>query len=243
MTLTGELRVLVVVPAFNEAESLGSVVSRIREIGFQVVVVDDGSEDQTSDVARAAGARVLTLPINLGVGGALQCGFRYAIENGYQVVVQCDADGQHSPDHISSLVQALTESGASLVIGSRFRSLDNKLMPSAVRRIPMRLMAAIASRATGTTITDATSGFRAIRRPLLDEFAEHFPVHYLGDTFEALCGAGKAGYEVVEIGVPMAERQHGKSSATSARAVGLIAKSILSTLLGFQAHVPPRQHS
>ncbi|NBO57289.1 MAG: glycosyltransferase family 2 protein, partial [Actinobacteria bacterium] len=122
MTLTGEHRVLVVVPAFNEAESLGSVVSRIREFGFQVVVVDDGSEDQTSDVARAAGARVLTLPINLGVGGALRCGFRYAIESGFVVVVQCDADGQHSPDHISSLIQALTESGASLVIGSRFRS-------------------------------------------------------------------------------------------------------------------------
>ncbi len=241
MKTTSETQVLVVVPAFNESKSIGGVVTRIRQLGHCVVVVDDGSSDGTSQVARDAGAQVLSLPINLGVGGALRCGFRYAIENGYEVVVQCDADGQHPPEHINSLVNALYDSQVSLVVGSRFRSPDNQLLPSVARRIPMRVMAAAASRATKTTITDATSGFRAIRRPLLDEFAANFPAHYLGDTFEALCSAGRSGYHVVEVGVPMAERQHGVSSASSVRAIAMIAKSMLGALLRTHAQIPQRQ--
>jgi glycosyltransferase involved in cell wall biosynthesis len=238
---TSEAQVLVVVPAFNESKSIGGVVARIRQLGHCVVVVDDGSSDGTSQVARDAGAEVLSLPINLGVGGALRCGFRYAIENGYDVVVQCDGDGQHPPEHINSLVNALNDSQVSLVVGSRFKSPDNQLLPSVARKIPMRVMAAAASRATKTTITDATSGFRAIRRPLLDEFAANFPAHYLGDTFEALCSAGRSGYQVVEVGVPMAERQHGVSSASSVRAIGMIAKSMLGALLRTHAQIPQRQ--
>ena len=236
-----ETRALVIVPAFNECHSVGLVVKRICELGHPVVVVDDGSSDGTPEVARRAGATVLSLPINLGVGGALRCGFRYAVENDFDVVVQCDADGQHPPEHISVLIETLLSTSASIVIGSRFRAPDNTLLPSATRRIPMRVMAAIASRSVGTTITDATSGFRAIRRPLLDEFAKDFPAHYLGDTFEALCSAGKAGYEVVEVGVPMRDRQHGLSSATSARAIGLIAKAVLATVLAFNIQIAKKQ--
>lgn len=241
MTTASENKVLVIVPALNEAHSIELVVSRIRNCGFPVIVVDDGSSDETGALARNAGATVLSLPINLGVGGALRCGFRYAIENDFDVVVQCDADGQHPPEYINTLLRALHDSRASLVIGSRFRSADNQLLTSATRRIPMRLMALVASRASRSKITDATSGFRAIRRPLLDEFALNFPAHYLGDTFEALCSAGRAGYKIVEVGVPMSPRQHGSSTATSVRAVGMITKTLLSTLLGLHVRVTYKQ--
>jgi glycosyltransferase involved in cell wall biosynthesis len=232
VTTSSESQILVVVPAHNESKSIGGVVTRIRALGLQVVVVDDGSCDGTAQVARGAGARVLSLPINLGVGGALRCGFRFAIENGYDVVVQCDADGQHPPEHISSLVNALADSHVLLVIGSRFRSSDNQLLPSVTRRIPMRVMAAVASRVTMTELTDATSGFRAIRRPLLDKFASNLPAHYLGDTFEALCRVGRYGYGVAEVGVPMAKRQHGVSSASSLFAIGMIVKAMFGVLFG-----------
>jgi glycosyltransferase involved in cell wall biosynthesis len=241
VTTSSESQVLVVVPALNESKSIGGVVTRIRALGLQVVVVDDGSCDGTPQVARGAGARVLSLPINLGVGGALRCGFRFAIENGYNIVVQCDADGQHPPEHINSLVNVLSDSHVSLVIGSRFRSSDNQLLPSATRRIPMRLMAAVASRVTMTEITDATSGFRAIRRPLLDELASNLPAHYLGDTFEALCSVGRYGYGVAEVGVPMAERQHGVSSASSVIAIGMIIKSMFGAFFGTHARISQGQ--
>ena len=112
--------VLVVVPAFNEAASIGQVIDGIRTHGFQVLVVDDGSTDETPLVARQRNALVLSLPFNVGVGGALRCGFRYAVENGFSAVIQCDADGQHLPSHLVDLVEAANHTDAHMMIGSRF---------------------------------------------------------------------------------------------------------------------------
>lgn len=234
MTNNREPDVLVIVPAFNEAGSVKEVVRQVIEHGFDVVVVDDGSNDETAAEAHRGGAVVLSLPVNLGVGGALRCGFRYAIEQGYDTVVQCDADGQHPPRAIETLLNELMSSGADMIIGSRFLASDNTMQPSWSRRIPMTVLAAIASRATSTSITDATSGFRVIRRPLLEQFAAKFPTHYLGDTFDALCAAGRAGYTVREVGAPMTNRTHGVSSASTLRATGLIFKSVVSALFGLQ---------
>ena len=232
--------VLVVMPAFNEGASVQSVVRGVVESGFDVVVVDDGSSDMTADEALKGGAVVLSLPVNLGVGGALRCGFRYALSHGYSTVVQCDADGQHPPHLIERLVGEMGLTNADMVIGSRFLASDNQFVPSRVRRLPMLLLASIASRATSTSITDATSGFRVIRRPLLDQFAENFPVHYLGDTFDALCSAGRAGFRIHEVGIPMSGRAHGTSSATTFRATGLIFKSVTSAIFGLQLRLQPR---
>ncbi|TML17536.1 MAG: glycosyltransferase family 2 protein, partial [Actinobacteria bacterium] len=112
--------VLVVIPAFNEAQSVGPVVVKVSSLGYPALVVDDGSIDRTAEVAEQAGAVVLRLPVNLGVGGALRCGFRYAVTHGYRIVVQCDADGQHDPAQIARLLDAMYTHGADLVIGSRF---------------------------------------------------------------------------------------------------------------------------
>ena len=229
--------VLIVVPAYNESATIGKVVSQILQEGFSCVVVDDGSEDDTGQLAKSAGAVVLSLPFNAGVGGALRCGFRYAVENGYTAVIQCDADGQHQSHHFQDLIRTANETQADFVLGSRFLCAENTMDPHFVRRFAMWWLARVASRATGRKITDSTSGFRLIRRPLLDELAEHLPEYYLGDTFEALVVLGRAGYTVEEVGTAMSPRQSGVSSASNGRAIALIGKSLTTVLLGIHFRI------
>jgi glycosyltransferase involved in cell wall biosynthesis len=205
--------VLVVVPALNEEGSVGTVVDACRTLGLDVCVVDDGSTDRTAQVAEASGAMVLRLPINLGVGGALRCGFRYAVQHGYDVAVQVDADGQHDPAAVPTLLERLRETGADMVVGSRFAAAPDRYLVGRGRRLAMRVLARRASWSVGRPITDATSGLRAIRRPLLDEFARHYPVEYLGDTVEAMVIAGRQRARIEECSITMSQRAAGEASA------------------------------
>jgi glycosyltransferase involved in cell wall biosynthesis len=204
--------VLVVVPAFDEEACITDVIADVRQAGFRCLVVDDGSTDRTEELARAAGADVVRLPINLGVGGALRAGFRYAVDHGFTCVVQVDADGQHIAEHISELLVALDQHDLDMVIGSRFAAGGNHEM-SSLRRSCIRLLSTVIARSGGARITDPTSGFRAIRSPLLNAFAHDFPHHYLGDTFEALLVASRRGYRIGEVPVSMRQRQGGRPSA------------------------------
>lgn len=205
--------VLVVVPAFNEQEAVGEVVVGVRALGYRVCVVDDGSWDMTAREAEAAGAEVLRLPQNLGVGGALRAGFRYARDQECAIVVQVDADGQHEVADISELVTALRESGADMVIGSRFTHADVDYPVGRWRGMAMQVLAWRAGRAVGTELSDATSGFRAIGPRLLERFAYEYPVEYLGDTVEAIVIAGEHGARVIEHPVRMRQRVGGEPSA------------------------------
>ena len=227
-------RTLVVIPAWNEELSVGEVVNGVRSHGYDVLVVDDGSRDLTTQVAAANGAAVVRLPINLGVGGALRCGFRYAVQHGYVAAIQCDADGQHLPSEIASLVEVHRRTGAHLVIGSRFHPQADTFEVGVVRRLVMRLLARSASKATGTAINDATSGFRLFAEPLLSAFAKEFPAHYLGDTYEAVATAGRAGYSVVEVPVKMRTRTHGHSSASPVAAARLTIRALV--VVGARLH-------
>ncbi len=224
--------VLVVVPAFNEVASIGQVLVGIQSHGFRVLVIDDGSTDETSVVAHQKNAIVLSLALNVGVGGALRCGFRYAVENGFSAIIQCDADGQHLPSHLDDLVQATNRTDAHMMIGSRFGSKKTTHDPSLLRRFAMLTLSKVAQHATKHSITDSTSGFRLIREPLLSELATHLPAYYLGDTFETVVVAGRAGYHVEEIGVAMAPRKHGASSSGNFRSIVLIGKVLTTVLLG-----------
>ena len=224
--------VLVVIPAFNEAKSIGQVVEQVKTFGFQTLVVDDGSIDQTADVARQHGAHVVSLPLNSGVGGALRCGFRYAVENGFAAVIQCDADGQHLPNHLIDLVDAANRTNAHMMIGSRFGSENTTHDPTLLRRFAMSVLSKVAQHATKHKITDSTSGFRLIRQPLLGELAVQLPAYYLGDTFETVVVAGRAGYHIEEIGVAMAPREFGNSSSGDVRSILLIGKVLTTVLLG-----------
>ena len=220
-------RTLVVVPAWNEGPTVASVVADVRGHGFDVLVVDDGSTDDTAARAEQAGAATLRLPVNLGVGAALRCGFRYAVEHAYDGVVQVDADGQHPPASIRVLLDAAAETGAHLLTGSRFASGEAGMEVSRLRRLVMGVLARSASRATGTRITDASSGFRLIREPLLSQFARSFPAHYLGDTYEAVVTAGRAGYVVREVSVEMRDRSQGRSSVSPVEATKLTLRAAI----------------
>ena len=205
--------ILVVIPALNEETSVGEVVSEVQATGFDVCVIEDGSSDATAAVAAAAGAKVVRFPVNLGVGAALRCGFRYAVREGYATVLQVDADRQHHPGEIPVLLERMRATGADMVIGTRFDEGSPAFDVRVGRRLAMRLLAWRATRALGTRITDATSGLRVIRRPLLEEFAHSYPVEYLGDTLESIVVAGRRGRCVAECPVRMSPRAAGRSSA------------------------------
>jgi glycosyltransferase involved in cell wall biosynthesis len=227
----GAERVLIVMPALNEERSIGDIVMHTRSLGYEVCVVDDGSTDATAARARMADATVLQLPLNLGVGGALRCGFRWALAQGFDVVVQLDADGQHDPRDVARLLETMRERGADLVIGSRFVDGSGTYEVRGARRVAMRVLAARAARITGTPVIDSTSGFRAIRRPLLDRFAANYPVEYLGDTVEALIEAGRSGATIVEHPISASPRVHGSGSAGVLASVWYVARVLLATEL------------
>jgi glycosyltransferase involved in cell wall biosynthesis len=223
--------VLVVMPALNEESSVGDVVRAVRELGYDACVIDDGSSDGTSAVAEAAGATVIRMPVNVGVGGALRCGFRYAVRHGYEVAVQVDADGQHHPRDVARLLETMRATEAHMVVGSRFAAVEQTYAASKVRRFAMHLLAKRASHALRGTITDATSGLRAIRRPLLDEFARNYPVEYLGDTVEAMIIAGRRGAKVAECPIGMSPRSAGQASAGTLASVWYVLRVLIAVEL------------
>ena len=164
-------------PAFNEEGSVGAVVEEIRaaDEGMDVLVVDDGSRDATAQVARAHGAHVVRLPFNLGIGGAVQTGYRYAREHGFDVAVQVDGDGQHDARELAALLAPVLAGDADLAVGSRFADGSGAYRAPLPRRIGIRLFARTISRITGQRVTDTTSGFRAANRRAIALFAEDYP--------------------------------------------------------------------
>jgi glycosyltransferase involved in cell wall biosynthesis len=209
LQVAGEERVLVVIPARNEGGSIGSIVSEVKRLhpGFEILVIDDASTDRTGDVARQAGARVLGAPINLGYGGAVQTGFKYAHRHGYDLVSLMDADGQHDPTYISKLIEASGE--FDLVIGSRFRGEATYKIPL-IRLMGMRIFSGIASTITGQRITDTSSGFQALKRDVFSMFAlGSYPVDF--PDADTIIWVARHGFRVGEVAVKMHERLAGQS--------------------------------
>lgn len=204
-------------PALNEEASVGAVVADIRRAvpDAACVVVDDGSTDATAAVAATAGANVLRLPYNLGVGGAMRAGFRYARANGHDVVVQVDADGQHDPRFIPALIAGLDD--ADIVIGARFAGAGD-YVARGPRRWAMRLLARVVSAAAGQPLSDVTSGFKAMGPRAVRLFAHTYPAEWLGDTVEALVIAARSGLAIRQHPVEMRPRQGGEPSQGTGRA-------------------------
>jgi glycosyltransferase involved in cell wall biosynthesis len=228
--MTGDKRVLIIIPAFNEGESIGKVIAEVRaELpSFHVLVVDDGSTDNTAEIARAAGAIVTVLPYNLGVGGARRLGYLYALRHNYDVAVQLDADGQHDPGNVAALVNALDS--ADLVIGARFAG-EGDYHARGPRWWAMSLLSFVLSKMARTRLTDTTSGFRACGRPLIEGYARWLPVEYLGDTIDTAVWAIRHGYTVRQVPVAMRARMAGTPSASPIKAAVYLFRAMITLLL------------
>jgi glycosyltransferase involved in cell wall biosynthesis len=211
---------LVVIPAYNEREALPATLRELRaEVPeYDVLVVDDGSADETAGLARAEGVEVVRLPFNLGVGGAVRTGLHYARDEGYRRAVVFDADGQHSPQAIRTLLAALDE-GADLVVGSRFMEGADPYELGRSRRRAMRLLQAIVRTLSGQGFTDTTSGFRAFDRPVIELLARDYPAEYLADTVEVLLMVAYEGFRIVEVPASMRARTLGQPSTRNLKLI------------------------
>ncbi|HET9595932.1 MAG TPA: glycosyltransferase family 2 protein [Anaeromyxobacteraceae bacterium] len=235
------MRTLVIVPAFNEAANLPRVLAALAEHApaCDVCVVDDGSSDATSDVAARLGARVLRCPVNLGIGGAVQTGYLWARDHGYDAAVQIDGDGQHDPAFIADALAPIAEGRADVVIGSRFLGGGDGFRSTRLRRAGITYLAWFLRARCGARVTDPTSGFRAAGRRAIEQFAVAYPSDY--PEPEAIALATRRGLKLEEIPVRMAPRAHGRSSITAWRTVYYLVKVSLALVLlpaGDARHAP-----
>ncbi len=234
------VRPLIVMPAFNEAGVIGQVLAELTELtgptgGFPILVVNDGSSDGTAAEAMSAGATVVSVPFNVGVGGAMRTGFVYALRHGFDAVVQVDADGQHDPEAVAALIEGLRD--ADIVIGARFAGQGDYRVRGP-RRWAMGLLAWSLSRLTGTTLTDVTSGFRATGPAALPLFARDYPQEYLGDTVESLVLAHRAGLRIAQVPIAMRPRSGGVPSQSAVRATAYLLRALLVLLLAVVRRPP-----
>jgi glycosyltransferase involved in cell wall biosynthesis len=232
-------RRIAIVPALNEEGCVGRVIDEIRAFdpGFEIVVVADGSTDRTAAVASARGAHVLRLPFNLGIGGAMQTGFRYAWEQGYDLAVQVDGDGQHDPAQLPRILAPVLADEADMVVGSRFAGGGEYRAPF-LRRLGIGVFAKTISLIVGQKVTDTTSGFRAVNRRGIALFARDYPHDY--PEVEATVMAFRHRLRLLEVPVSMRQRAAGRSSINAPRSIYYMVKVLLAIFVGlFRRNVLP----
>jgi len=220
------VKILVIVPAYNEECCVEGVIEDLKSVfpAGDILVVNDGSGDLTSDIARNLGARVIDLPYNLGIGGAMQTGFLYAVHKGYDAAIQFDADGQHHADQIEKILKPFLSDSADLVVGSRFLS-DGGFTSSVQRRIGSKMLSFVVSSIVGSRITDTTSGFRVYGRKTLEFFSSVYPEDY--PEVEAFILAHKKGLRIMEVPSEIGPRTGGRSSITFSQAFYYMVKVLL----------------
>lgn len=225
------MKKIAIVPAYNEEGAIGGVVDELRAFDPELVVlvVNDASHDRTAEQARAHGARVVSLPFNLGIGGAVQTGFRYAACHNFDLAARVDGDGQHDPAELGALFRVVVAGEADICVGSRFAGADG-YRSSAARRVGIRILASTVSLLTGQHVTDTTSGFQVLNRKAIELFASDYPHDY--PEVEAALMLHKHRLRLVELPVRMRERAAGRSSIRGLRTVYYMAKVMLAILIG-----------
>jgi glycosyltransferase involved in cell wall biosynthesis len=225
------LRRIAIVPALNEERSIAGVIAEIRaaDAEFDVIVIDDGSTDRTSSIAAETGAHVITLPFNLGIGGAVQTGYQYARDHDFDLAVQVDGDGQHDPSEIAKLLEPIRDGRADMVVGTRFAE-GGGYRGTRLRRIGIHLFAAIVSLMVRARVTDTTSGFRAVNRKAIRLFAADYPHDY--PEVEATVLLARHKLKMLEVPVQMRVRQTGNSSITAFQSIYYMVKVLLALFIG-----------
>jgi glycosyltransferase involved in cell wall biosynthesis len=236
------LRSIAIVPAFDEEGSLGQVIAEIRasEPDLEIVVIDDASTDATAHIAGAVGVSVVRLPFNIGIGGAVQTGYQYAIERGFDVAIQVDGDGQHDPHEIGQVLAPIFEDRADLVVGTRF-ARGGGYRGTRPRRVGIRIFAAIVSLMVGQRVSDTTSGFRAVNRKALRLFAADYPHDY--PEVESIVLLSRHQLRMVEVPVQMRVRETGNSSITTLRSGYYMIKVLLALFIGLFRRYPTLEES
>lgn len=225
------MKALVIIPAYNEEKSIGQVIHSIKRWhpDIDIVVVNDGSKDETARVARETGlAHVLDLPVNLGIGGAVQTGYLFAYRNNYDIAVQIDADGQHDPADLEKIIQVVESGEAECCVGSRFVE-KTEYKPSFLRGFGINFFSNMIRMTVGKRITDPTSGFRAVNRQVIEVFANYYPDDY--PEVEAIVLLERKGYRVKEASVVMHSRAAGRSSITPLKSMYYMIKVSLAVIM------------
>lgn len=223
-------KVLVIIPAFNEEKSLPAVIKQIKKFNpaVDIVVINDGSKDNTYQVAKAEGVIAIDLPYNLGIGGAMQTGYLYACHNDYDVAVQIDADGQHNPADLPKLLIALKDGKGDMVVGSRYVAKTDYKSTRA-RRTGMVFFSTLIKLITGYRIKDTTSGYRAVNKKVIGVFAHKYPTDY--PEVEVLVMLKKLNFKIIEVPVQMENRQAGHSSITPLKGIYYMVKVTLALFM------------
>lgn len=230
------MKILIIVPAYNEEASLPGVIQDLREHmpSVHVVVVNDGSQDRTALIARELGVTILDLPFNLGIGGAMQTGYHYAMRNDYDIAVQFDGDGQHLAEEIKKLIEPLSAEKTDIVIGSRFLTAGAYKTP-VFRKLGIRIFTCVLSRVLDIPVTDSTSGFRAVNRRVIEFFSKTYPDDY--PEVESLILLHKMNLRMTEVDVSMSKRTGGRSSITPMRSVYYMTKVLMAIFIDLMKKV------
>lgn len=224
------MKTLVIIPAYNEEASILRVIEQLKKDYAEAdyLVVNDCSKDQTEALLRHNGLEYVTLPINMGIGGAVQTGYQYARDNHYDIAVQIDGDGQHDTAYLKDIIEPLLQGNADVVIGSRFIKKEG-FQSSGIRRMGIRFLSGLIRFCTGIRVYDVTSGFRAVNRKMIEVFATDYPQDY--PEPEAIVMAAKEGMRIREIPVIMKEREGGISSISPAKSIYYMVKVSIAVVL------------
>ena len=225
-----EMKILVIIPAYNEEKNLKETVERLKESAASVdyVVINDCSKDRTERILKNLGITYISLPVNLGIGGAVQTGYKYGVENGYDIAIQMDGDGQHDPKYLDTLIAPIVSGTADVVIGSRFLKKEG-FQSSRSRRIGIRILGMLVSICCIQQIKDVTSGFRAVNKEFMQVFAKDYPQDY--PEPESIVAVAMHKGKIVEVPVKMCERHGGESSISFGKSVYYMIKVSLAILI------------